>query len=329
VRLADIDQADDAFTKTLLVDEIQSDAHQTAGGKEGAGYLTKEKANAKALKQQELEDRRQKISASELSEEEKDKLLDELLTDAQDSGVVFDSSDVPDLPLKKDKQWGAVGLRQAMKVAAEEGYDQVALTTGRLQAERNRKVGDISEAIFYKQTGKDSTGWSVQGIRNDEDGMGDFLVNFDSYEDGVEKLPKLIGKENTGKLLATTPDDLGDYALVQPMTFKQGGQKYTDFYDGTLQKIWKRDFAKKYGVDIKMVKYDRNDKVVELPTLTITDKMREDINRGLKMFVEGGYVDKAELVQKIEPVAGTTPSITAPSKTLSALKKLTGENTNG
>ena len=290
VRLANIDQADDAFTKTLLVDEIQSDAHQTAGGKGGAGYLTKEKANAKALKKQELEDRRQKIHASELSEEEKDKLLDELLADAQNAGVVFDSSDVPDLPLKKDKQWGAVGLRQAMKVAAEEGYDQVALTTGRLQAERNRKVGDISEVIFYKQAGKDSTGWSVQGIRNDEDGMGDFLVNFDSYEDGVEKLPKLIGKENTDKLLATTPDDLGDYALVQPMTFKQGGQKYMDFYDGTLQKIWKREFAKKYGVDIKMVKYDRNDKVVELPTLTITDEMREDINRGLKMFAEGGYV---------------------------------------
>ena len=322
VRLADIDQADDAFTKTLLVDEIQSDAHQTAGGKEGAGYLTKEKANAKALKQQEIETRRQEInknsnpvyaeslnltnkkeegfdlSASEearlkeleLEINKYDEQRNQLLTDAQDSGVIFDTGDVPDLPLKKDKQWGAVGLRQAMKVAAEEGYDQVALTTGRLQAERNRKVGDISEAIFYKQTGKDSTGWSVQGIRNDEDGMGDFLVNFDSYEDGVEKLPKLIGKENAGKLLATTPDDLGDYALVQPMTFKRGGQKYMDFYDGTLQKIWKRDFAKKYGVDIKMVKYDRNDKVVELPTLTITDKMREDINRGLKMFAEGGYV---------------------------------------
>tara|TARA_R110000824_G_scaffold17114_5_gene69932 strand:+ start:1869 stop:8384 length:6516 start_codon:yes stop_codon:yes gene_type:complete len=361
VRLADIDQADDAFAKTLLVDEIQSDAHQTAGGKEGKGYLTEEKANAKALKQQEIETRRQEINKNsnpvyaeslnltnkkeegfdlsageearlkelELEINKYDEQRNQLLTDAQDSGVIFDSGDVPDLPLKKDKQWGAVGLRQAMKVAAEEGYDQVALTTGRLQAERNRKVGDISEAIFYRQTGIDSTGWSVQGIRNDEDGMGDFLVNFDSYEDGVEKLPKLIGKENTGKLLATTPDDLGDYALVQPMTFKQGGQKYTDFYDGTLQKIWKRDFAKKYGVDIKMVKYDRNDKVVELPTLTITDKMREDINRGLKMFVEGGYVDKAELVQKIEPVAGTTPSITAPSKTLSALKKLTGENTNG
>ena len=309
VRLADIDQADDAFTKTLLVDEIQSDAHQTAGGKEGAGYLTKEKANAKALKKQELEDRRQEINNSDISEEKKDKLLDELLTDAQDSGVVFESSDVPDLPLKKDKQWGAVGLRQAMKVAAEEGYDQVALTTGRLQAERNRKIGDINEAIFYKNANENSTGWSVQGVRNDEDGVGDFLVSFDSYEEGVERLPKIIGKENTEKLLATTPDDLGDYALKQPMTFKQGGQKYMAFYDGTLQKIWKRDFADEYGVDVKIVEYKRGDKTVQLPTLKMTEKMRADILKGLKMFAEGGYVvESGDTLSEIAQREGMTIS---------------------
>jgi LysM repeat protein len=307
VRLADIDQSDDAFTKTLLVDEIQSDAHQTAGGKEGVGYLTKEKANAKALKQQELEDRRQKINALELSEKEKDKLLDELLADAQNANVVFDSSNVPDLPLKKDKQWGAVGLRQAMKVAAEEGYDQVALTTGRLQAERNRKIGDINEAIFYKNPSENSTGWSVQGIRNEDEGMGDFLISFDSYEEGVERLPKIIGKENTEKLLATTPDDLGDYALKQPMTFKQGGQKYMDFYDGTLQKIWKRDFADKYGVDVKMVEYKQGDKTVQLPTLEMTEKMRADILKGLKMFAEGGYViQKGDTLSEIARNEGMT-----------------------
>lgn len=290
VRLADIEQTDDAYSKTLLVDEIQSDAHQTATGKSGRGYVTTEKAEELSLKRKKLEERRQEINNSNIAEEQKDELLDELLVDAEIDAQVFEPY-VPDLPLKKDKQWGAVGLRQAMKVAAEEGYDQVALTTGRLQAERNRKIGDISEAIFYKQTGKDSTGWSVQGVRNEDEGMEDFLIQFDSYEEGVEKLPKIIGKENTEKLLATAPDDLGDYALKQPMTFKEGGQKYMDFYDGTLQKIWKRDFSEKYGVDIKMVEYVQGNKTVELPTIEVTDKMREDINRGLKMFAEGGTVD--------------------------------------
>jgi ribosomal protein L14E/L6E/L27E len=294
VRLADIEQADDAYSKTLLVDEIQSDAHQTATGKSGRGYVTIEKAEELSLKRKNLEKRRQEINNSDIAEEQKDELLEELLVDAEIDAQVFEPY-VPELPLKKDKQWGAVGLRQAMKVAAEEGYDQVALTTGRLQAERNKKIGDINKVIFYKtEEGslKDiDKGWSVQGVRNEDEGMEDFLIQFDSYEEGVEKLPKIIGKENTEKLLAENPDGSGDFTLNQPMTFKQGGQKYMDFYDGTLQKIWKRDFSEKYGVDIKIVEYVQGNKTVELPTIEVTDKMREDINRGLKMFAEGGTVD--------------------------------------
>ena len=139
--------------------------------------------------------------------------------------------------------------------------------------------------------------------------MGDFLVSFDSYEEGVERLPKIIGKENTEKLLATTPDDLGDYALKQPMTFKQGGQKYMDFYDGTLQKIWKRDFAKEYDVDVKMVEYKQGDKTVQLPTLEMTEKMRADILKGLKMFAEGGHVvESGDTLSEIAQREGMTIS---------------------
>ena len=350
VRLADIEQTDDAFTKTLLVDEIQSDAHQSARGKEGKGYATladeqklkemvtqaraSNQVNGYSNKTDALDNLVDKIDQLDdmiddkiISEEEYfrrknefeveiqeinarpvDAKAQELEEKAIDFSVELEDK-VPDLPLKKGKQWGAVGLRQAMKVAAEEGYDQVALTTGRLQAERNRKIGDINEAIFYKNGNENSTGWSVQGVRNDEDGMGDFLVSFDSYEEGVERLPKIIGKENTEKLLATTPDDLGDYALKQPMTFKQGGQKYMAFYDGTLQKIWKRDFADEYGVDVKIVEYKRGDKTVQLPTLKMTEKMRADILKGLKMFAEGGHVvESGDTLSEIAQREGMTIS---------------------
>ena len=350
MRLADIEQTDDAFTKTLLIDEIQSDAHQTATGKEGKGYATladeqklkemvtqaraSNQVNGYSNKTDALDNLVDKIDQLDdmiddkiISEEEYfrrknefeveiqeinarpvDAKAQELEEKAIDFSVELEDK-VPDLPLRKDKQWGAVGLRQAMKVAAEEGYDQVALTTGRLQAERNRKIGDINEAIFYKNANENSTGWSVQGVRNDEDGVGDFLVSFDSYEEGVERLPKIIGKENTEKLLATTPDDLGDYALKQPMTFKQGGQKYMDFYDGTLQKIWKRDFAKEYDVDVKMVEYKQGDKTVQLPTLEMTEKMRADILKGLKMFAEGGHVvESGDTLSEIAQREGMTIS---------------------
>jgi nucleoid-associated protein YgaU len=324
VRLADVEQTDDAFTKTLLIDEIQSDAHQSATGKSGRGYLTVEKANEKALKRKELEDRRQQIINSDISEAKKDELIDELLIDAEIDAQTIEPF-VPELPLKKDKQWGAVGLRQAMKVAAEEGYDQVALTTGRLQAERNRKIGDISEAILYQRqninTGEPA-GWALQGVSTTDE-FDDFLVAFDTYEEAVQRLPKILGKENAEKLLASTPDDAGDFAIKQPMTFKEGGQKYMDFYDRTLQKIWKRDFADKYGVDVKMVEYKQGDKTVQLPTLKMTEKMRADILKGLKMFAEGGYViESGDTLSEIAQREGMTISEIAKLNNIKDINKI-------
>ena len=268
VRLSDVEEAQDAFTRTLLVDEIQSDAHQTAQ------RVAKET----------------KLDKGYLSRAKEKEIMDSGDTDK----AAMYAENVPDLPLRKERKWATAGLRQAMRIAAEEGYDQVALTTGRMQAERNRKIGDISEAIFYKQTGKDSTGWSVQGVRNEDEGMGDFLINFDSYEDGVERLPKIIGKENAEKLLTTAPDDLGDYTLKQQMTFNQGGQKFLNFYDKTLIDILQTEFASKYDVQISTLTYKQNDDTVELPTLKITEEMREDILKGLKMFNEGGKVNKSK-----------------------------------
>ena len=319
VRLADVEQTDDAFTKTLLVDEIQSDAHQTATGKGGEGYLTVEKANEKALKQKELEERRQKINNSDISEEEKDKLLDELLTDAQNASVVFDSSDVPDLPLKKDKQWGAVGLRQAMKVAAEEGYDQVALTTGRLQGERNRKIMEVTDTTLIKTpSGRYQIDSDVQFEQEQP--------LYKTFEEAKSALKKYLGEKNAEKLIKAVPEKDGDrtyWTLNEPHTVKRGGQKYMDFYDRTLQKIWKRDFADKYGVDVKMVEYKQGDKTVQLPTLEMTEKMRADILKGLKMFAEGGYVvESGDTLSEIAQREGMTISEIAKLNNIKDINKI-------
>lgn len=209
IRLADIEQTDDAFNKTLLIDEIQSDAQQEA---KKVGYLTEQQAQQRAEKAKELESRRQEIVNSTLSEEEKNKRLEALLDEASEQGMTSDDG-VPDLPFKSEKRWALQGLRKSMMTAAEEGYDQVALTTGRMQAERNAKDVDAGE-----------------------------------------------------------------------------GKKFLDFYDKTLMKLLKTKFADKYGVDIKMIEYKQGDNVVSLPTIEMTEAMREDILKGLPMFRKGGKV---------------------------------------
>ncbi|MDB2475924.1 hypothetical protein N9X06_03050, partial [Paracoccaceae bacterium] len=289
VRLADIDEADDAFNKTLLIDEVQSDAHQSRG--RNKNYITKEteeelsslrdeyqntrssdevgnteKINELvdeiddlddmldddiiseaeyAIKEKEIQNQLQK-----LKEFEEDKTVSNKLEVLEDKIIKMEDSldsKAPTLPLKKNRQWGGLGLRQAMKIAAEEGYDQVALTTGRLQAIRNKK----------------------------------------------------------------------DLASGE-------GKKFLEFYDETLIDILNKEFAEKYGVEIKMVTYNRNDETIELPTLKITPKMRKDIDRGLLMFVEGGEVisEQAQTVAASEPVSllDTEPTLKSTGRTVAALK---------
>ena len=96
-----------------------------------------------------------------------------------------------------------------------------------------------------------------------------------------------------------------------------------DFYDRTLQKIWKRDFADKYGVDVKMVEYKQGDKTVQLPTLEMTEKMRADILKGLKMFAEGGYVvESGDTLSEIAQREGMTISEIAKLNNIKDINKI-------
>ena len=235
IRLSDI-EATKGTPKTLLLDEVQSDAHQKAGGnKKNYAYtddeaqgMTAESLAAKnefdesygALEKEimELYDEMDRVPSSQRSEIEDEIAALEYQLDELDSAsflerMPFDQKKIPILPFKEDKRWGLLGLKKAMVTAADEGYDQIALTTGRMQALRNNKDLEAGE-----------------------------------------------------------------------------GKKFLDFYDKTLIKLLKNNFAKKYGVEIKMVEYVNQGEKVMLPTMEITSEMRGDINKGLQMFNEGGYV---------------------------------------
>lgn len=157
-------------------------------------------------------------------------LVDEIQSQAHQAGK--DKTNVS-LPFKEEKKWGLIGLKKAMMEAAEKEYDEVAFTTGRMQALRNKQIQEV---------------------------------------DGVEK----------------------------------GGVKMQQFYDKTLMKLLKTNFADKYGIKITTKDFKQNDKVVKLPVIQMTDKMREDILKGLPMFAEGGEVDTEHAEKTTAPAKGST-----------------------
>ena len=75
-------------------------------------------------------------------------LIDEIQSDAHQGK---NKTDVP-LPFKDEKKWALVGLKTAMIEAAEGGYEQIALTTGRMQAERNAQEEATKQIDFYDKT---------------------------------------------------------------------------------------------------------------------------------------------------------------------------------
>ncbi len=234
LRLADV-KPKDGNSKVLLIDEIQSDAHQKAKG----SYITKENVGTNKLtveevtelkdKKKELVEQLQKINSYyEDGILNKAEHVDNKKRVRAEIKTIDDSlpPEVPDLPFKNEKKWALLGLRKAMIEAADGGYDEVALTTGRMQAKRNQQIEVV---------------------------------------DGVET----------------------------------GGEKMKQFYDKTLIKLLDSNFAKKYGVKIELKEIMQNGEPVKLPVMEVTDKMREDILKGLPMFAEGGLVASEVLTNKL------------------------------
>jgi len=171
--------------------------------------------------------------------------------------------------------------------AAENNYDQLALSTGKIQVLRNSKEGTVDTLSLVKSD--DGTKYFVQGIDNSQRNSA-FEIDFESIDDVKTRLPKVIGEEKTNKLLNAKADDNGVKVLEEEIDFSAGGQKFYDFYDKTLPKLLKNNFGKDYGIEIKMVEYKKGDETIELPTLKITPELRKDLLQGQQMFSEGGYV---------------------------------------
>lgn len=260
--------------RTLMVEEIQSDLHQN-GRKRGyvahhapgiQRFSVRDDGNSNFAVVNQSGDiiivAGSREYAAERAAEYNANGLPEHLQDGRARGYAS-----PDLPFKKD--WTELGIKRILRLAAEEGYDRVAWTTGEQQA----RLYDLSKQISRIEL-HDNTSGGVARPNMEGPFKGGNLIAYDhtheevinTYINDPSNLADHIGKEAAEKLLTTQPIE-GRYAglgvrsrKLEGLDLKVGGEGMKGFYDDILPKTVNK-YVKKWGGKVEDV---------ELPTTQAT-----------------------------------------------------------
>jgi hypothetical protein len=219
--------------KTLFIQEIQSDWHQK-GRKEG--YATPETKRLKGTVEEQ-------ISEYGFKPEYKVNWEDGTFSGGYGSREAAEAkaaegksnakTGVPDAPFKNTEQWAGLAMKRAMQMAAEGGYDRIAFTTGKQQADRYNLRKSIEELHY---SGSDLVAY---------DGNGNKVIS----QTGVrpEDLPDLVGKEAAEKLLNQPKQ--GTLQSLTGQDLEVGGEGMTGFYDKILPTFINK-YGKKHGLKV-------------------------------------------------------------------------------
>lgn len=264
------DRVDTDGNKTLLLEEVQSDWHQTGGE---YGYRTPE------LKRQ-LDDVETELQAAKFkySEYDDQKMLEELGFDELFSSEPIKPNLVehsllgdrikelgntrleiknklkgalPDAPFKTDDKssWYNLALKRGLLEAVEGGYDKLALTTGRQQADRYNLSKQINEVRLGEGAGVYKNNTFVPTYTVSAFDKNNSPVIMQSIE-SLDELPSLIGKDAAKSLVdqPLTDTTSGSARILAGQDLSVGGEGMKQFYDRTLPnalgKLVKQDGVK-------------------------------------------------------------------------------------
>ena len=209
--------------KILHLEEIQSDWHQQ-GREKGYGTHIKEPTPQELDELGDLET----IDMDRLTPEQEDRLnhLDRMAR-RKPFGVPYG-------PHAKD--WHELALKAMIQHAAENGYDQIAVTPGAGQAKRfglSKQVGAVS---YNPET------QHFQAFKPNRETI--------TNEKGAtpERIQALIGKEAAAKLLQA-PQTMGHHYL-EGEDLDIGGEGMKGFYDKMVPTFLNK-FGKKHGVQVQ------------------------------------------------------------------------------
>jgi hypothetical protein len=280
---------------TLFIEEIQSDWHQ-AGRKKGYKTEAEKEESTKLLlpRIESLNQERSQLQRIVATGDDASPVTQnavERLT--QVNAELFQLTDrvyglyegVPDAPFKTS--WDELTLKRAIKLASDEGYDQIAFTTGKTQADRyslskvidSMNVRDISGDLRTVQL-KTKSGSDFQVVVN-KNGV---------VEGGSRFSEQYVGKpfsEVVGKDMATEIMQADKGRQFSGVELDVGGEGMKGFYDKMLPKKLEK-LSKRYDAKVKKTTMDTPDGPVEIWAMQLPDELKETVStQGQPLFQLG------------------------------------------
>jgi len=265
--------------KILHVEEIQSDWHQD-GRKYGYKDSNPEAKieQLKELKQtfDDLNKRRRILHEQALREPEAGLKFESLMEEANGitpkllelNSQMYDLDHltrqninaVPDAPFKNN--WEHMVSKDLVKHAIDNGYDGIALTPGKEQADRYSLAKQINKLIYVdtaSRTGKFGEhlhGEPTAGKLQAFDHRGNKVIDEDI---NPHELPDYIGKEAASKLLESKPFDVSENSGFDGNRWRElanqdlniGGEGMKAAYDKRIPNTF-NDIGKPYGAEMKL-----------------------------------------------------------------------------
>ena len=207
---------------------------------------------------------------------------------------------VPDAPFKKT--WHELAMKRMLRYAAENGYDQLAWTTGQMQIDRYDLRKQVDALVVYRDpNGK--TYW-IRGIKDGDEVMSKRDMTKD-------KLLSTIGKEIGERALSKLDEPgAGSKAELSGLDLAVGGKGMLKFYDEHLVNFINH-YAKKWGARVEKttIPYAKDDdqgyaEPGDVHSVTLTDAMKTSVvQQGQARFSarnpispfpmsEPGFIDK-------------------------------------
>jgi antitoxin (DNA-binding transcriptional repressor) of toxin-antitoxin stability system len=223
-------------TKTLLIEEVQSDWHQ-AGRKEG---YKSDKPTYSVDGANNLYDENGGWTGQHPTREAAIEAARTRGFDVNPHVGRGSDSRVPDAPFKKT--WPELAVKRMIRYAAENGYDRIAWPPGAVHAKRYNLAQHVDE-LFY--TTKDGAVGTLTGRKGGRD-----VVSHDNIP--ADKLADYVGQEPAARLLSMEPDVTasGDqYYLTGRELATMGGEGMKGFYDQILPTVAQK-LGKKFGARV-------------------------------------------------------------------------------